>query len=180
MTRLLLDTSGYSAFMRDHSEVVAALQEADEVCFNPVIFGELLAGFIKGKKRKKNENELKTFLQSPRVKILDVNAETAERYAVILNSLWKAGTPHPPTTFGSLPLRCNTACTSSPRIAIIKRSPRLSWTILRPNFSFLELNVSGSETKASKTPTIFPIPTFSPRKSSSFDSLSLAQDAFEP
>jgi predicted nucleic acid-binding protein len=26
---------------------------------------------------------------------LDVDAETAERYAVILNSLWKAGTPIP-------------------------------------------------------------------------------------
>ena len=95
MTRLLLDTSGYSAFMRGHPEVVAALQEADEVCLNPVVLGELLAGFIRGKRRKKNESELKTFLQSPRVKILDVNSETAERYAVILNSLWKAGTPIP-------------------------------------------------------------------------------------
>ncbi|MBI2350065.1 MAG: type II toxin-antitoxin system VapC family toxin [Deltaproteobacteria bacterium] len=97
MTRLLLDTSGYSAFMRGRSEFVAAQQEADEVCLNPVILGELLAGFIKGKKRKKNESELKMFLQSPRVKILDVNSETAERYAVILNSLWKAGTPIPTT-----------------------------------------------------------------------------------
>ena len=95
MTRLLLDTSGYSAFMRGHPEVVAALQEADEVCLNPVVLGELLAGFIRGKRRKKNESELKTFLQSPRVKILDMNSETAERYAVILNSLWKAGTPIP-------------------------------------------------------------------------------------
>ena len=95
MTRLLLDTSGYSAFMRGHSEVVAALQEADEVCFNPIVLGELIAGFIRGKRRKKNESELKMFLQSPRVKILDVNAETAERYAAILNSLWKAGTPIP-------------------------------------------------------------------------------------
>ena len=95
MTRLLLDTSGYSAFMRGRSEFVAAQQEADEVCLNPVILGELLAGFIKGKKRKKNESELKRFLQSPRVRILDVDAETAERYAVILNSLWKAGTPIP-------------------------------------------------------------------------------------
>jgi hypothetical protein len=34
--------------------------------------------------------------------------------------------------------------------------------------------------KASKTPTIFPIPTFSPRRSLSFDSLSLAQDDPEP
>lgn len=95
MTKLLLDTSGYSAFMRGHPEVMAALQEADEVCLNPVVLGELLAGFIRGKRRKKNESELKTFLQSPRVKILDVNSETAERYAVILNSLWKAGTPIP-------------------------------------------------------------------------------------
>jgi hypothetical protein len=30
--------------------------------------------------------------------------------------------------------------------------------------------------RASKTPIIVPIPTFSPRKSSSFDLLSLAQD----
>lgn len=81
--------------MRGHSEVVAALQEADEVCFNPVILGELLAGFMRGKRRKKNESELKMFLQSPRVKILDMNAETAERYAAILNSLWKTGTPIP-------------------------------------------------------------------------------------
>ncbi len=95
MTRLLVDTSGYSAFMRGHSEVVAALQEADEICFNPVVLGELLAGFMRGKRRRKNESELKTFLESPRVKILDVNAETAERYAVILNALWKAGTPIP-------------------------------------------------------------------------------------
>jgi len=95
MTSLLLDTSGYSAFMRGHPEVVAALREADAVCLNPIVLGELLAGFIKGKRRKKNESELKTFLQSPRVKILDVDSETAERYAVILNSLWKAGTPIP-------------------------------------------------------------------------------------
>lgn len=95
MTRLLLDTSGYSAFMRGHPEVVAALQEADEVCLNPVVLGELIAGFIRGRRRKKNESELKIFLQSPRVKILDMNSETAVRYAVILNSLWKAGTPIP-------------------------------------------------------------------------------------
>ena len=95
MTRLLLDTSGYSAFMRGHSEVEGALREADEICFNPVILGEFLAGFVRGRRRKKNESELKTFLESPRVKVLDVNAETAQRYAVILNSLWKAGTPIP-------------------------------------------------------------------------------------
>ncbi len=95
MTRLLLDTSAYSAFMRGHPEVKLALQEADEICLNPVILGELIAGFIRGKRRRKNEGELKTFLTSARTAVLDVNEETADRYAVILNSLWKAGTPIP-------------------------------------------------------------------------------------
>ncbi len=95
MTRLLMDTSAYSAFMRGHPQVKLALQEADEICLNPVILGELIAGFMKGKRRIKNEGELKTFLASPRTRVLDLDEETAERYAVILNSLWKAGTPIP-------------------------------------------------------------------------------------
>jgi len=93
--RLLVDTSAYSAFMRGHSEIKAALQEADEVFVNSIVLGELRAGFIKGRRRRKNDDELNTFLASPRVKLLDVTEETAERYAVILNSLWQAGTPIP-------------------------------------------------------------------------------------
>lgn len=95
MTRVILDTSAYSAFMRGHPEVKLALQQAEEVYLNPVILGELLAGFMRGKRRKKNERELQTFLSSPRVIVVDVDEETAERYAVILNSLWNAGTPIP-------------------------------------------------------------------------------------
>ncbi|MCZ6906877.1 MAG: type II toxin-antitoxin system VapC family toxin [Deltaproteobacteria bacterium] len=95
MTRLLLDTSAYAAFMRGHPEVKLALQEADEICLNPVTLGELIAGFMRGKQRRKNEGELKTFLTSARTMVLDVSEETADRYAVILNSLWKAGTPIP-------------------------------------------------------------------------------------
>jgi len=57
--------------------------------------GELIAGFVKGGRRRKNENELRRFLASPRVGVLDVTEETAEKYAVILNSLWRADTPIP-------------------------------------------------------------------------------------
>lgn len=95
MSRLLLDTSAYSAFMRGHGEIKLALQEADEICLNVVVLGELLAGFMRGRRRRRNEGGLKTFLGSTRVRILDVNEETAERYAVILDSLWRAGTPIP-------------------------------------------------------------------------------------
>ena len=93
--RLLLDTSAYSAFMRGHAEIRAAVQSNEEIFLNSVILGELIAGFIKGGRRRKNENELRRFLASPRVGILDVTEETAERYAVILNSLWRTGTPIP-------------------------------------------------------------------------------------
>jgi predicted nucleic acid-binding protein len=95
MTRLILDTSAYSAFMRGHQEVKLALQEAEQIYLNPIILGELLAGFKRGKRPKKNMGELRTFVSSPRVSLLDVNEDTAERYAVILNSLWDAGTPIP-------------------------------------------------------------------------------------
>ena len=93
--RLLLDTSAYSAFMRGHAEICAAVQDNEEIFLNSVILGELIAGFIKGGRRRKNENELRRLLASPRVGVLDVTEETAERYAVILNSLWRAGTPIP-------------------------------------------------------------------------------------
>src|SRR5262249_52033864 len=71
------------------------LQHADEILVNPVILGELRAGFLKGKFRKKNEDDLARFLSSPRVGILPLDEESASYYAVVLNSLWQAGTPIP-------------------------------------------------------------------------------------
>jgi tRNA(fMet)-specific endonuclease VapC len=93
--RLLVDTSAYSGFMRGHPEIKVAIQEAEEIYVNSIVLGELEAGFIKGRRRRKNEAELKRFLGSPRVNLVDVTEDTAERYAVILNSLWRARTPTP-------------------------------------------------------------------------------------
>ena len=93
--RLLVDTSAYSAFMRGHAAIQSSLQRADEIVVNAIVLGELAAGFIKGRRRRKNQEELSRFLSSPRVNVVDVTEETAVRYGVILNSLWKAGTPIP-------------------------------------------------------------------------------------
>ncbi len=95
MTRLLLDTSAYSAFMRGNTEVRIALGRADQIWLSTIVLGELHAGFLRGKHRRKNVRELETFLSSPRVRVADVDEETAGRYAVILGSLWDAGTPIP-------------------------------------------------------------------------------------
>lgn len=95
MSRVLLDTSGYSAFMRGDATVKEMLQTADAIYVNAVVLGELRIGFLRGRLRQKNEGRLRQFLASSRVSALVVDEDTAERYAVILDALWTAGTPIP-------------------------------------------------------------------------------------
>jgi len=95
VTRTLLDTSAYAAFMRGHEGIKSTLQQAEEIYLNAVVIGELLAGFVRGRHRQKNQTELQTFLSSPRVGVLTLDQETSARYAVILNTLRNAGTPIP-------------------------------------------------------------------------------------
>ncbi len=95
MSRLIIDTSAYSAFMRGHAEIKLALQRADDIFLNPIVLGELRAGFLRGGHRRRNEGELRAFLASPRVTPVSVDDATAEHYAVILTGLWQAGTPIP-------------------------------------------------------------------------------------
>jgi tRNA(fMet)-specific endonuclease VapC len=95
MKRLLLDTSAYSALLRGHEEIEKHIRRAKDICINPIMLGELRAGFAGGRQARKNEGYLQRFLSSPRVTILSIDAETSERYAFILNALREAGTPAP-------------------------------------------------------------------------------------
>lgn len=95
MSRILLDTSAYSAFRRGHAEIVKEVQGAEQIVLVSIVLGELLAGFVRGTKQDENRSDLQAFLSSARVQAADVNAETAERYAVIVENLAKAGTPIP-------------------------------------------------------------------------------------
>jgi tRNA(fMet)-specific endonuclease VapC len=95
MNGTLVDTSAYAAFMRGQAEAKLALQRAEDICLSPIVLGELRAGFLRGKHRRKNETELQVFLSSPRVRVVDVDSETADRYAAILHALRVAGTPIP-------------------------------------------------------------------------------------
>jgi predicted nucleic acid-binding protein len=95
VSRILLDTSAYSAFMRGDLAVEETIQTVDAIYLNAVVLGELRVGFLRGRARQKNEERLRQFLASSRVSIVPVDDETAERYAVILNGLWAAGTPIP-------------------------------------------------------------------------------------
>jgi tRNA(fMet)-specific endonuclease VapC len=91
----MLDTSAYSAYLRGNAEVKQAVREADEIYLNPVVLGELSAGFARGSREKRNRDILREFLSSPRVQTAVIDEETAERYAAILTYLWSKGTPLP-------------------------------------------------------------------------------------
>ena len=95
MRRMLIDTNIYSYALKGESEVIEVLRKADEIGFSVISIGELLSGFKKGGREKKNREELEEFLDSPRVVVYSVNEDTAEFYAEVLNNLRKTGKPVP-------------------------------------------------------------------------------------
>jgi tRNA(fMet)-specific endonuclease VapC len=95
MSRLTLDTSAYSAFKRNHADVVRHLRRAQQILVPTIVLGELLGGFAAGGRALRNRDELRLFLQSPRVRLVSITADTAERYAVIYAALRASGNPIP-------------------------------------------------------------------------------------
>ncbi len=93
--RIILDTSAYSEYLKGNEAVKSIIQQADEISVTPVILGELISGFVKGRYEKKNRHLLNEFLTSPRVSIIEIDEETSERYAIIINYLREQGTPIP-------------------------------------------------------------------------------------
>lgn len=95
MTPLMLDTSAYAAFKRGHRDAIQALRQAEKILIPTIVLGELLAGFEAGSRRQKNRSELEEFQRSPRVSLVPVTMETAERYAHIYAYLRQNGRPIP-------------------------------------------------------------------------------------
>jgi tRNA(fMet)-specific endonuclease VapC len=95
MTRVLLDTSAYSALRRGDDRLRAPLSAAQQVLVSPVVLGELLAGFEKGSRSAKNRAALEEFLEAPRVEVAPIDRETAERYATLHDYLRLQGRPIP-------------------------------------------------------------------------------------
>ncbi len=95
MSRYCIDTSAYGHFKLGHEEVVEILDSAEWVGVPAIVLGELWTGFLQGRHPKKNEAELRAFLQNPVVEILAVDDEVARIYGEIVVALRKAGAPIP-------------------------------------------------------------------------------------
>jgi len=63
---------------------------------NVVVMAELFRTFLGGVQRAQNRADFDDFVASPRVEILEIDEITAERYAIISDSLRRGGTPITP------------------------------------------------------------------------------------
>jgi tRNA(fMet)-specific endonuclease VapC len=92
---ILIDTNIYTHAFKGDGPTVSVLQEAREIGLCVISIGELLSGFKGGKREKENRKELAEFLDAPRVRVFDLDEDTGEYYATILDSLRRKGTPIP-------------------------------------------------------------------------------------
>lgn len=95
MRPILIDTNAYTAFMLGDAAVVEVVAHAERICLNSIVLGELLGGFAAGTRESKNRAELARFLDSPRVELVPVTAQTADSYALVYSSLRRKGQPIP-------------------------------------------------------------------------------------
>lgn len=95
MSRICLDTCAYSQFKRGHAPAVEAVRTAREVLVPVITLGELRTGFRLGGQAARNEDELKSFLAHPLVRVLEVDEEAASLYAELVTDLRRRGSPTP-------------------------------------------------------------------------------------
>jgi predicted nucleic acid-binding protein len=95
MNKILIDTNIYSDAMRGKKYATDILRRNVQLLVSPVVVGELLAGFKRGKQEEKNKRQLYEFLGRERVVELSISSETSEFYAYILDQLKEKGTPIP-------------------------------------------------------------------------------------
>lgn len=92
---ILLDTNAYSAFKRNVTEAVEIIRHTPLIGISSIVLGELMGGFAAGGREAINRHELEQFLDSKRVRALDIEKATAECYAIIYRSLRQKGQPIP-------------------------------------------------------------------------------------
>jgi tRNA(fMet)-specific endonuclease VapC len=92
---VLLDTNAYVALLSKHRAVVDLVHASTGILFSPIVAGELLYGFRKGNRYRRNLRELEAFLEQPRVDLLPFTLRTSDRYGLIRNLLRREGKPIP-------------------------------------------------------------------------------------
>jgi len=124
--RLALDTNRYSDLARNVPEVVAQVEQADEVFLPFVVLAELRGGFAAGNRARKNEEALARFLNKPNIKTLFADEQTVEHYAILWNQLRQQGTPIPANDLWIAALVVQHGLTLYARDAHFKHLPQIA------------------------------------------------------
>jgi tRNA(fMet)-specific endonuclease VapC len=88
-------TNAWTALLAGNEAIAARLREAEVICLNAVVLGELLDGFKGGTKEAANRELLKQLRQKPRTVFLPIGEDSSEWFAVIKQQLKRAGKPIP-------------------------------------------------------------------------------------
>jgi len=123
--RALLDTSAYASLMRGDAEILELLSPATQLFVPSIVLGELHSGFRRGSRMVENERQLRAFLGKPSVTVLDVTAETANRYAEVDVYLWNKGRPIPRNDVWIAALALENGCVLITRDAHFRELPLL-------------------------------------------------------
>jgi len=123
--RALLDTSAYASLMRGDAEILELLSQATQLFVPSIVLGELHSGFRRGSRMVENERQLRAFLGKPSVTVLDVTAETANRYAEVDVYLWNKGRPIPRNDVWIAALALENGCVLITRDAHFRELPLL-------------------------------------------------------
>ena len=92
---IIIDTNAYAEFKKGNPKAVEIVRKANNIIFNPIVIGELIAGFILGSKEKENRKELEQLLDSKKIICVNIDDNTSEQFAQIFKELKQKGKPIP-------------------------------------------------------------------------------------
>lgn len=91
--KLLLDTNIVIELFRGNQVVIAVLDKQEKVYLPTAVLGELYVGAYRSANVAKRLQEIKSFLE--RCIVLNTDATTADKYAIIKTALLNKGKPIP-------------------------------------------------------------------------------------
>ena len=93
--KVAIDTNRYRDLVDGDAEVVAFLEQAEEIAMPFVVLAEFRAGFAVGKHGRANERALRRFLSKPGVEVLYAGEATTRSYSSLYRQLRLQGKPIP-------------------------------------------------------------------------------------
>ncbi len=89
--KLALDTNAYRKLGDGDPDLAESMRRAEVIGLPINVLGELWFGFVNGSKLRENSETLERFLATPRVRILQLDEQTARGFGEIATSLRQAG-----------------------------------------------------------------------------------------